>query len=146
MGTRAFIGIENKDGSVDSIYTHWDGYISHHGPILLKNYNEEKKIRELLELRDLSILGSKIGEKHDFHNRSNNKIAEKENWCLSYSRDRGESKGLRRKYKNIDNFVSNCKGTANYLYLWREKKWFFCDLGEECLIWIILTIENCKKK
>ena len=39
MSTRARIGIVRPNGSILSIYTHSDGYISHHGPILLEHYD-----------------------------------------------------------------------------------------------------------
>lgn len=26
MATRAYFGIENKDGTIDYVYNHWDGY------------------------------------------------------------------------------------------------------------------------
>ncbi len=60
MSTSAFIGIVNKNGSVESIYTHMDGYPEHHGPILLKHYKTEVKARSLLKLGDLSQLASTL--------------------------------------------------------------------------------------
>jgi len=48
MATTSRIAILNFDGSVDSIYCHYDGYPSHNGKILLKYYNDEMKIRKLI--------------------------------------------------------------------------------------------------
>ena len=42
MATRSRIAIENQDGTVKSIYCHWDGYISHNGKISFENYDREK--------------------------------------------------------------------------------------------------------
>lgn len=90
MSTNARIGIQNDDLSVTSIYTHWDGYPSHHGPILVENYNTEAKARELIALGDLSVLNSELGEKHDF-DMSYDTREKLGPWCVAYGRDRGES-------------------------------------------------------
>jgi len=58
MSTRCRIGIKNNDGTIDSIYCHHDGYIEHVGSILVNHYKDEKKIRKLLELGDMSSLGT----------------------------------------------------------------------------------------
>lgn len=84
MSTRSRIGILESDGSVTSIYCHWDGYVSHHGPILRDHYATEAKVRALLALGDISILGDAPGEKHDFDARP-------DGMCTAYGRDRGES-------------------------------------------------------
>ena len=39
MATRARIGLELKDGSVLSVYHHWDGYPEWLGRILKTHYN-----------------------------------------------------------------------------------------------------------
>ncbi len=85
MSTNARVGILNEDGTITSIYTHWDGYPSHHAPILRENYGNEDKVRALMELGDLSELDEEIGEKHPFEKHS-----EYPGWCCSYRRDREE--------------------------------------------------------
>ena len=44
MGTRSKIGILRRDGTVDHIYCHWDGYPEHNGSILFNEYNNSHKI------------------------------------------------------------------------------------------------------
>jgi len=39
MGTHCLIAIENKDGVVQYIFCHYDGYISYMKPLLLNEYN-----------------------------------------------------------------------------------------------------------
>ena len=56
MATRSRIAIENQDGTVLSIYCHWDGYPSHHGPILLENYTTQEKVESLIALGSISSL------------------------------------------------------------------------------------------
>ena len=57
MSTNALIGIEEKDGSVKTIYCHFDGYLTWVGRILLESYNTEDRVHELLSLGDISSLG-----------------------------------------------------------------------------------------
>jgi hypothetical protein len=54
------IGVQRENGTIEAIYCHWDGYMSHHGPILLSAYNGPRKIEALIRQGDLSSLGSKL--------------------------------------------------------------------------------------
>jgi len=120
MGTRSFIGIvEGK--KVRAIYTHWDGYPTHNGKILLEAFNTPEKIHELLDLGDLSCLGSELGEKHGFNDHNDNKKAK--NWCLAYGRDRGEEETDSKLFSSEDEFLSKCD--EDYTYLFKDGKWFF---------------------
>jgi hypothetical protein len=56
MATRSRISIENQDGSVTSVYCHWDGHIETNGVTLNNNYNTTDKVEELIALGDLSSL------------------------------------------------------------------------------------------
>ena len=44
MATRARIGIELKNGSILSVYHHWNGYESWLGRILKTHYNTRQKV------------------------------------------------------------------------------------------------------
>lgn len=52
MSTRSRIGIINQDGSVDSVWQHWDGYPEHTGAHLLADHNSEEKARALVAQGD----------------------------------------------------------------------------------------------
>ena len=54
MSTRGRIGIELKDGSVLSVYHHWDSYESWLGRILKTHYNSYEKASELIDGGDMS--------------------------------------------------------------------------------------------
>ena len=56
MSTRSRIAIENQNGSVTSIYCHFDGYISGVGKTLKKCYTDRSVVEELIELGDISAL------------------------------------------------------------------------------------------
>ena len=54
MATRSRIGYVLKDDSIVSVYHHWDGYPEWLGNILNKHYNEDSKVRELIDGGDMS--------------------------------------------------------------------------------------------
>ena len=54
MATRSRIGIELSDGSVLSVYHHWDGYESWLGRILRTHYNSKELAAELIDGGDMS--------------------------------------------------------------------------------------------
>ena len=56
MATRSTISMREFDNTVKTIYSHWDGYPSHNGKLLLEHYTDLNKIRELINLGDISVL------------------------------------------------------------------------------------------
>ena len=64
MNTRAWIAVEteNKKGKkeVRCCYSHYDGYVEHHAPILLNHYNDKEKIEELISYGDILVLREDI--------------------------------------------------------------------------------------
>ena len=48
MATRARIGLKLEDGSILSVYHHWDGYPEWLGVTLKERYNTKEKIAELI--------------------------------------------------------------------------------------------------
>jgi len=54
MATRARIGIQLKDGSILSVYHHWDGYPEWLGRILNTHYNARSLAEELIDGGDMS--------------------------------------------------------------------------------------------
>ena len=120
MSTRSNIGIINADGSVTSIYVHFDGCPSHNGRILLNHWNTEDKVRDLLKLGDLSILGEVIGEKHNFDAHDFDS-----KWCRAYGRDRGEKGTKARKHKTVKEACSSFDNDYAYLFDPTENRWSF---------------------
>lgn len=57
MATRSKIAMEMEDGTVRSIYCHWDGYPEHVGKILMEFYSNPDKVKDLIELGSISSLG-----------------------------------------------------------------------------------------
>lgn len=85
MATRS--SIHSFDGTtLKSIYCHWDGYPSHHAPILLEHINTPEKVAELLSYGNVSVLCENIttDKPHTFDKPQ-------EDTTIFYGRDRGET-------------------------------------------------------
>lgn len=115
MSTNSRIGILNEDGSVLSVYCHWDGYPSYVGGILLNHYSNQDKIREMMSHGDMSSIGPEIGEKHDFNGRPDDS-------CTFYGRDRGEE-GVEAKLKKDEAEYSRTL-SEQYMYLFKNGSWY----------------------
>lgn len=117
MATRSNIGIKNTDGSIEMIYCHWDGYPSHHLPILTEHYNTEDKVRELLALGDISVLDKRVkpneNEAHTFNRPSDGIV-------IAYHRDRGEELHPAIKYPNLDAALGD---REEYVYIFEDNEW-----------------------
>jgi len=85
MGTRCAIGYETADGRIRAKYSHWDGYPAYTGKVLEEHYQDEQKIREMVELGSQSVIEPEIYPKgdHDFE-------SPEDNVTVFYGRDRGE--------------------------------------------------------
>ena len=59
MATRSAIGFQLPDGKIKSVYCHWDGYPSHHMPILKEKYNTVEKVKKLIKKGAMSCLSTK---------------------------------------------------------------------------------------
>lgn len=131
MGTRSEIGILNKDGTVTSIYCHWDGYPEYNGAILSKYYTHEKIVRELIKNGDLSSLGQNIEPDKDLEHSFRNP---QKDVCVYYHRDRGEewAQVNYRTYSNTKEWEKIIKeGWQEYMYLFKEDGWYFTSLHHE---------------
>ena len=61
MSTRSRIGLELPDGSILSIYSHFDGYKEFNGVKLVEHFNSYEKAAELVDLGDISCLWTNVG-------------------------------------------------------------------------------------
>ena len=113
MGTRSTIALEYADGTVGQVYCHWDGYLENNGMILYKHYSDPFKLRELLDLGDISSLGPEVGEKHAFSQFDLPKDdveaykALTKNWTTFYGRDRGEDTVAQKMFANCADYTDN---------------------------------------
>ena len=123
MGTRSTIALEFADGTVQQVYCHWDGYLDHNGKILQEHYSDPFKLRDLIDLGDMSSLGERIGTQHAF-----DKAPQGE--CTFYGRDRKESGCGARKFKDFADYRANHQ-YEEYEYILRacgdKAVWFVAD-------------------
>lgn len=132
MGTRSTIALEFADGTVQQVYCHWDGYLENNGAILAEHYSDPYKLRDLIDMGDMSSLGKVIGKKHPFGPAYNETDALKKakvqkevdeardaGYTTFYKRDRGEDGCEARTYKNADEYF-DCSQQEEYDYILRN--------------------------
>lgn len=113
MSVNGSIGILNTDGTVEAIYCHNDvDEIEITLPKLEKNYNTEAKVRKLINLGSISVLG-----------KSNTST-------IAYHRDRGEDyeDNAPRKFLNKEDYINNADnrfGPYFYLFDIKNNVWFY---------------------
>lgn len=122
MATRSRIAIEDQDGKVRSIYCHWDGYPSHHGPILLEHYTTQEKVESLIELGSISSLAPKTeipeGVTHNFEEPAKGIV-------VAYHRDRGEALAI-KSHPNVEAFVKSDVEQYGYVFT-AAGEWLFVN-------------------
>jgi hypothetical protein len=111
MATRSRIGIQNEDGTIRSVYCHFDGYTDYVGSILRGNYSSSERINALLDQGDMSSLGYHIDD------------------CEFYARDRGEKleDNAAMVHENRREFLKYGE-QYNYLYC-KDGVWRVCETG-----------------
>ena len=111
MSTRSEIAIEKKDGSINSIYCHSDGYIENNGYLLNKHYKSYDLALSIIKENDCSVLGSSIKESR-FYNTWRNEETEL------------------KKFRNEKNFMLSFNNDifAEYIYLFKNDKWYVSEL------------------
>ncbi len=56
MSTHSYIGVENPNGSITFIFSHYDGYPSYMKPLLEKHWDTRKRVQALMALGDIRAL------------------------------------------------------------------------------------------
>lgn len=118
MATRSRIGMEMADGSVKSIYCHWDGYVSHNGAILAEHYTDPKKVEALIELGAISSLNENVKPENGDHSFN----SPQEGVTVAYHRDRGEKRIPPRIDSSVPDFFNSDIEEYGYLFT-QEGEW-----------------------
>ena len=135
MGTRSTIWLkkeENEKEYYEGIYCHWDGYLEYNGKMLFENYNNEEKVKELINLGDISSLAENVNpdstKPHNFDNKQDNVV-------VAYHRERGEDKNIMKvnKIKDLEQQQFN--------YLFKDNEWYLVKDGELNLLKTLLEQE-----
>ena len=117
MATRSRIAMEMADGKVKSIYCHWDGYPSHNGRILQECYLDKTRVEDLIELGDISSLGSEVSPTgpHTFNDPQSGVT-------VAYHRDRGEDHTEPMIHESVPDFFNSDIEEYGYLFT-QEGEW-----------------------
>ena len=110
MSTNARIGLGLADGSVISVYHHWDGYPEWLGRILKQEYNTKEKIVELIDGGNMSSCWS--DNEYDYEKQE---FVKRDPQPEYYG---GESERPRLS-KNFTQFAFDSKDGEECLYLFR---------------------------
>ena len=122
MSTRCAICI--KIGNVyRSIYCHFDGYPSHVGNILKENYNKTHKIKELIDLGNISCLG-KLTEYKEVNVFDKDYKDKRNLYTFSYHRDGNEDKEYLYEGSNFESLIKVISNSCcEFLYLFENNEW-----------------------
>ena len=140
MATRATIAIQNEDFTVNSIYTHWDGYPSHMGTMMLNHYNTRKKVEKLISMGNASSINETIGEKHDFNGER------PKNQCVFYERDRGDQNQEAKYHPNLRHYIEGRAQDGEYCYVFTKRGWYYGKITGSVVMLEKLTKSACKKE
>jgi hypothetical protein len=124
MSTRSRIGIRNDNGSITSIYCHWNGDLLWNGRTLFQSYQQEEKVRELIALGDLSQLKTHVSplDKPETHSYE----TPHKDVTIAYQRDRGETGCKAFTDKNEKSYLKTANETdADYVYLYQKGTWYY---------------------
>ncbi len=127
MATRSRIGMVNENGSITSVYCHWDGYPSHNGLLLLEHYQDPEKIKKLLALGDLSSLAPNLEPEgnvtHTFEDPT-------DGVCVFYGRDRKEKNTGYKVSANLKEFIQ-MSDWCDYLYIFENGEWQLVTMHQD---------------
>jgi hypothetical protein len=108
MSTRSRIGILNSDGSIDSVYHHFDGYPEWLGVKLKRNYKTSAKVRALIEGGGISCIES-------YQDWDRNKLEKP--IVLTYAM-RGETDCKAAHHEDLKDFLMYDTCQTEFSYLW----------------------------
>ena len=113
MSTRSWIGIKQKDQSLNLVYCHYDGYIEHNGLLLQNYYQTIDKIKQLIKNGSIRILKETV-ESTDYFIDENDII----------------------QYKSIDDLKQDMITNKNFIVIE-----YFYYFDEEVNTWFVGEID-----
>lgn len=125
MGTRSNIGIVNENGSIETIYCHWDGYPEWVGVILAMNYKDAETVKELISFGDRSSLHATPTFKDAYVYTQNARIET-------------------AKYASFEEYDQADKAGAEFVYLFQNGTWFIYETADDYTLAYKGVISNIK--
>ena len=134
MATRSRV-VYVKGNKAYGVYVHHDGYPEGVGFVLEQHYQSEKKIWELVQLGDLSVLAEKVNPSTSTHSFD----TPEDGVTIAYGRDRGETNVGTEEFpvrgtnalSNIYYHYKNSVIEWVYVYLSNKKQWYVLELHED---------------
>lgn len=159
MSTNSSISIK-VGNKIKTIYSHWDGYPSNNGKILLESYKTAGKVRKLIALGDISSLAKNVKPKTVglIHTKDENGFRAFDvdhkpiyvettephthenphaDVVVAYTRDRGETDVEAREY------TDKIGEGYEYDYMFENNKWYMRT--DENSTWVVLTKKMCEE-
>jgi len=124
MATRSNIAYRTPEGKIRSVYCHWDGYPAHNGEMLVRYYQQARKIAQLVEMGQISSLDQDV---FPTPNSGHSFDSPEEGVTVFYGRDRGETMVGTQEFADIPSWIDNME---EYAYLWNGQEWLVNDHGE----------------
>jgi len=126
MATRSRIGLMLEDGTIKHSYCHYDGYPDGVGKILVENYSDIEKVKELLSFGDMSYLTANL------HPEGEHSFAKPEDGVtVFYGRDRKES-DVDSVVTSMDEYHSvKYSSCIDYKYVFSGGHWWVYDNYEK---------------
>jgi hypothetical protein len=113
MATRSTISVEYPNGTIRTVYSHWDGYLQGVGATLVNHYSDPQLAQALVEQGDISSLGDTIES------------------SVFYARDMGEKSTAAREYSTMAMCALEAESSMiEYAYFFSaaDSKWYVtCD-------------------
>lgn len=129
MSTRSRIGILRKNGSIDSIFCHFDGYLDGVGEKLISYYNDLSSANKLINRGDIETL-------HEYADSDSFKIKKYGDGKITHSFFDDDATNWDNykpiHSKNIDELLKkDIENLVQYIYLFNEQKdkWIWSNVN-----------------
>lgn len=106
MGTRAYIGLKEDDGTVNAVYCGHDGYPEHTFETLVAHYNSKEKANALIARGQLSCVHDNMDD------------------ILFYAENGREELSI-EKFNSVDEYFAEMSSDVciEYVYLFENGSW-----------------------
>lgn len=133
MATRSTISVVLPNGTVQSVYCHWDGYLDGVGKTLKEYYNTIERAMLITEGGPISSLSPKYAYDEANPHQSNklhsyDKPAD--DVTVVYVRDRGEKLVKTATFSSLEQYCSNDGDKQEYNYMFKDGEWFI--ISDDC--------------
>jgi hypothetical protein len=127
MSTRGRIGILLEDGTIRSVYSHWNNQPEANGAILVKEYTTKEKVEDLIDGGDISCLKTDTDWKGNC----------REGTFVLYYKERGDldcDALISENDPDYFHLTRNCDGEFAYLFDPKSNVWGCFDMHSAVLI------------